>query len=246
MKKQYESVIEVMRENGGYSTLGHLYQNVLKVAGSQWKTKTPFASIRRIVQDNRFFFRIRPGLWALKESKDRLPPEIFLKNKSNEKERTQYNHSYYQGLILEIGNLKNLKTFVPSQDKNHKYLDSRLGEVATLKVIPSFTYPNLIKKAQTVDVVWFNDRNLPHSFFEIEHSTNIHNSLLKFVELQDFHSAFHIVADNVRAREFKSKISLSAFHPIAKNTKFVNYDQVSEWHTKVCELTAIEATIITQ
>ena len=29
--KQYEAVIKVMEENGGYATLGHLYQNVLKV-----------------------------------------------------------------------------------------------------------------------------------------------------------------------------------------------------------------------
>ena len=76
--KQYDAVIEVMKANGGYSTLGHLYAEALRVPGVQWKTKTPFASIRRIVQDERFFFKIRPGLWALNE-----PEKIFLSKKSS-------------------------------------------------------------------------------------------------------------------------------------------------------------------
>jgi len=62
--KQYEAVIKVMENNGGYATLGFLNQEVLKIKDCIWLTKTPFASIRRIVQDERFFFKIRPGLWA--------------------------------------------------------------------------------------------------------------------------------------------------------------------------------------
>lgn len=38
--KQHEAVIQVMKENGGYATFGHLYQNVLEVPGVTWKTKT--------------------------------------------------------------------------------------------------------------------------------------------------------------------------------------------------------------
>ncbi|MEK6681413.1 MAG: hypothetical protein AABY79_05550 [Nitrospirota bacterium] len=48
--KQHEAVIKVMEEKGGYATLGFLNQNVLKIADCEWKTKTPFASIRRIVR----------------------------------------------------------------------------------------------------------------------------------------------------------------------------------------------------
>lgn len=40
-------------------------------------TKTPCATIRRIVQDTRFFFKIKPGLWALKSYKNKLPGEII-------------------------------------------------------------------------------------------------------------------------------------------------------------------------
>ena len=41
--KQHEAVIKVMEDNGGYATLGFLYQNAIKVKGCTWKTKTPFA-----------------------------------------------------------------------------------------------------------------------------------------------------------------------------------------------------------
>jgi hypothetical protein len=58
--KQHEAVVEVMKKNGGFATLGLLYRKALEIPGVSWKTKTPFASIRRIVQDKRFFFKIRP------------------------------------------------------------------------------------------------------------------------------------------------------------------------------------------
>ena len=70
--RQYEAVVEVMKNRGGYATLGELYREVFKLDGARWATNTPFASIRRIVQDKRFFFRIRPGLWALKTHKDEV------------------------------------------------------------------------------------------------------------------------------------------------------------------------------
>ncbi|HHJ07570.1 MAG TPA: hypothetical protein ENK24_08725, partial [Anaerolineae bacterium] len=62
--KQYEAVIKVMEENGGFATLGYLNQHTFEIPDVIWRTKTPYASIRRIVQDKRFFFKIRPGLWA--------------------------------------------------------------------------------------------------------------------------------------------------------------------------------------
>src|SRR3989339_749948 len=113
--KQYEAVIKVMEANGGFATLGHLYQNALKISNVDWGTKTPFASMRRIVQTRPEIFKIKPGLWALKEYKDKLPKE--LKPQASQVEKETYSHTYYQGLLLEIGKLQHLDTFVPNQDK---------------------------------------------------------------------------------------------------------------------------------
>ncbi|EKE15512.1 MAG: hypothetical protein ACD_11C00147G0006 [uncultured bacterium] len=229
-----------MEQKGGLATLGHLNQEVLKVPGVEWKTKTPFASIRRIVQDERFFFKIKPGLWALRSHKDKLPPEIFPTNTVPKLEQEIFNHSYYQGLLVEIGNLKKYETFVPSQDKNKKFLDKTLGEISSQMDFYQFGYDHILRKAKTVDVSWFNVRKMPSVLFEVEHSTDIHNSLLKFVELQDYNANFFIVADEVRKNEYISKLSLNAFVPVKTRVQFMNYDKLSEWHAKTFEIVSVE------
>jgi hypothetical protein len=229
--KQFEAVIQVMKEIGGYATLGLLYQAVPKISDCKWETKTPFASIRRIVQTHEEFFKIRPGLWALTSEKQKVL-RLFSDEKVPEKER-EYSHYFFQGLVVEIGNLKGFQTFIPSQDKNKPFAKQTLGDVSTISKLYEFTYGEVLRKAQTIDVTWFNSRKYPNSFFEIEHSTDIYNSLLKFVEFQDFRISFYIVADNLRRTEFENKISQTAFVSIKPFVKFWDYDAVSELHTKI-------------
>lgn len=237
--KQYEAVIKVMEENGGFATLGHLYQNVLKVKDCDWKTKTPFASMRRIVQDDKFFFKIKPGLWALNSCRDRLPFDIYPRDEINKIEKDKIDHSYYQGLLVEIGNLKNFETFIPYQDKNKKYLGRNLGDIVSIKKFYEFSYDYMIRKAQTIDVSWFNIRKMPVCFFEVEYSTDIQKSLLKFNELQDFNSKFFIIADSVRKNEFEDKVSLSSFLEIKNRIKFIDFTRLSEWHSNEYKISII-------
>ncbi|MBT3712632.1 MAG: hypothetical protein HOG15_04700 [Anaerolineae bacterium] len=239
--KQYEAVIEALKQNGGYATLGQLYQDALKVPNCDWKTKTPFASIRRIVQVRDEIFKIRPGLWALESEREKVM-EIFSEDKSKPKAR-EYTHSFYQGLVTEIGNLKGFQTFVPAQDKNRPYAQKKLKDIATLSEFYPFTYPEVLRQAVTIDVTWFNERRFAASFFEIEHSTDIHRSLLKFVELQDFRAEFYIVADAHRKAEFEDKVSLSAFSPIKPFVKFVDYDNIANLHTKMTEVVLAENAV---
>ena len=129
---------------GPYATLGHLYKETLKIPGVEWKTKTPFKTINRIVQDPEWFFRIRPGLWALLEAKDKLPADI------KDKPKPESDHTYYQGLLVELGNLRKHGTFVPGQDRGRKFLGKPLGEVATVEKIYPFTYEEIVRRAATV------------------------------------------------------------------------------------------------
>ena len=73
-------------------------------------------------------------------------------------------------------------------------------DISTMKEMPIFTYDKIVKRAKTIDTVWFNERELPRAFYEVEHSTNIINSLNKFFELQDFRSDFFIVANSKRKK----------------------------------------------
>lgn len=238
--KQYEAVIKVMEENGGFATLGHLYQNVLKVPGCDWGTKTPFASMRRIVQNKKFFFKIKPGLWALKSHQHSLPDEM-LATKEKTAHQIDFTHSYYQGLLVQLGNLRNYETFIPPQDKNKVFLgNERLGNLASRTNMYEFTYDAIVGRAQAIDVVWFNPRKLPASVFEVEHSTDMKNSLVKFVELQDFRTDMIIVSDVSRRRQFDATLCLNAFEPIRKFVAFWSYQQLSQLHSKSFELKAIQ------
>lgn len=236
--KQYEAVIQVMEENGGCATLGHLYEHALKVAGCTWKTKTPFASIRRIVQDDRFFFKIEPGLWALRSHRDELASQMFSSRKAGARDE-KFTHSYYQGLLVELGNLSQFETFVPAQDKGKPFLaKGTLRDLATVKTMPSFTYGHVVAKARTVDVVWLNMRRFPHSLFEVEHTTDMKNSLIKFVELQDFRTKMVIVAPGRSRGHFDRTLALAAFQPIRRLVDFWDYEQVSSLHSRTYELMA--------
>jgi len=239
--KQHEAVIQAMKQNGGYATLGQLYQTAPKISGSKWDTKTPFATIRRIVQEHDEFFKIRPGLWALTSEKEKVM-QLFSGEKTKAKER-EYSHYFFQGLVAEIGNMKGFQTFIPAQDKNKPYAKQKLGDVTTLSKLYEFTYTEVLRKAQTIDVSWFNARKYPNSFFEIEHSTDIYNSLLKFVELQDFRTNFYIVADSQRQAEFNDKIMLNAFSPIKLFVKFWNYDSVLDFHAKAAAIKLAEKAL---
>ncbi len=224
MKKcsQESQVIDYLRSEGGYATLRRLNEII---DFSTWKTKTPEASVRRIVQDSKHIFRIQPGLWALEEMREYVLNKFELKEGNSQSEE-RFTHGYYQGLLIEIGKCKNATTYIPAQDKKRLFLGKQLNDVADTISLPSFTYENLLRKAKTIDVIWFNARKMPSAFYEIEHTTDIKNSLSKFYELQDFHAGFYIVADSYRKNEFEDKLHVSIFEPIEKRVKFLDYNSV--------------------
>lgn len=228
-----------MRSLGGYSTLGNLYH---AVDCSFWKTKTPNESIRRIVQQSDAFFRIQPGLWALKEFQCEILQKFNLKDTEPNSEEI-FTHGYYQGLVVEIGNMKNFTTYVPAQDKNRRFLEQPLSDICTTTEVPDFSYPGLINRAKTVDVIWFNDRGMPNSFFEIEHSTDIQNSITKYCDLQDFNSRFIIVAPEKRYDQFEKVISRTAFREIKGRVKFHSYETISKQYDLMCETWALNNKI---
>ena len=130
-----------------------------------------------------------------------------------------------------------MKTFVPNQDKNKLFLNTKLADIRTVDNIPTYSYSNLVQRSSTIDVIWFNEREMPHSFFEVEHSTDIHNSLLKFNDLQDFFSRMVIVADNKRKNEFETKIKYSSFKDLNKNNRiiFLDYEALTKQYEKIIE-----------
>ena len=67
---------------------------------------------------------------------------------------------------------------------------------------------------------------MPKSLFEVEHSTEIQNSLGKFCDLQDFYTRMFIVADKNRHREFEQKLKYKSFEDVLSRVKFLDYESV--------------------
>lgn len=238
--KQNEAVILTIEKLGGVATLGQLNQEVFKISDCEWKTKTPFASIRRIVQTDKNIYKIKPGLYGLEKFKKNNENKGIIQlteTNKDSKEAIDFNHSYFQGLLLKVGNLKGLQTFIPNQDKNKLFLNEKLADVRTLSEIPQFSYPKIVKRSSNVDVIWFNERKMPHSFFEVEHSTDIQNSLLKFNDLQDFYSRMVIVADSKRKEEYLNKLKYSSFTNLYKQNRvsFMNYEELNKQYETIIE-----------
>ncbi|MDR1492538.1 MAG: hypothetical protein LBT05_07440 [Planctomycetaceae bacterium] len=148
--KQYEQVIEAMKRNGGYATLGYLNQ---VIDFSKWGTKTPFATIRRIVQTEPYFFKIKTGLWALVDCKNEILEKFEIQDNLNQEKQEVFTHSYYQGLLLELGNIKGYKTYFPAQDKNKKFLDKLLKTLFLKNERIIIRCGNLYFKTSTITTV---------------------------------------------------------------------------------------------
>ena len=81
-------------------------QNVFFIEDCSWGSKTPFASIRRIVRNTKGIYRIKPGLYALESHRQELENNgIIVQDEHNQDSEIvkTFNHSYYQGLLLEMG-----------------------------------------------------------------------------------------------------------------------------------------------
>ena len=101
------------------------------------------------------------------------------------------------------------------------------------------------RRARTVDVIWFNERNMPSDFYEVEHTTDIQNSLLKFNDLQDFSARMVIVADERRHHEFISKMGYAAFKDLLLNNRvsFLSYMSLDKQYCQELEKQHFEFVI---
>ena len=194
------------------------------------------------MQQSGEIFKIQPGLWALEECREEVMRKFDIEPQE-EKSVERFTHGYYQGLIIEIGNMKHYTTYVPAQDQNRKFIEKPLKDICSTIHIPAFSYKELTDRARTVDVIWFNERNMPDTFFEVEHSTDIQNSITKFCDLQDFNSRFLIVAPQNRKEQFDKVISRTAFKDVKKRVSFSSYESIYRQYELMCKARASDEFI---
>lgn len=235
MKKipQWRQVLSALEGLGGIATLSQL-NHVLLIspdgAGRNWGTKTPDATIRRIVrQQSEYFHTLKPGLYCVRELAERYEREYNLPQPGESPEDVrERDHSYYQGLLVEIGKVRKYKTYVPAQDKNKPFVNQRLGDVCHITELPKFGYEKFLRHARTVDVIWFNQRWMPEEMFEVEMTTDMLNSLHKFNELRDFYAKLRIVAPQYRESHFEARMAQDSFYEIRRRVEFLDVDALGK------------------
>lgn len=183
------------------------------------------------------FFKIKPGLWGLNTYHKKL--EHLTLDKVTPAKKEELNHSYYQGLLLQIGNIGKYQTFVPHQDKNKGFLNTTLGDTRKLQLCHPFSYKNTVKRASMVDVIWFNRRDMPYAAFEVEHTTDFTAALSKYIALQDFNTKFYIISNQTREQEFNERIQRDEYHPIKSRVKFMDYEKLATWHGRNMQISCL-------
>lgn len=76
---------------------------------------------------------------------------------ANSNEIQQFTHYCYQGLLLKVGELRHLDTFVPNQDKNRMFLqEATLGDLRSLNEIPNYTCSQLVQRSVRRGDLYYN------------------------------------------------------------------------------------------
>ena len=218
-----QAIEKVMLANDYYAPLSLIYKEFEK--HRLFSGKTPHQTIQERVQRDEIFTRIGLGVYALTQHLDKLPQVITPKDKT---QKVQQQHTYIQGMIIEIGNMRGFDTY--TSDINGIFINKKLGSITTLRKFPSFTYDRILRSARFVDVAWFNQRGFPERIFEVEHSTNFRSSLVKFSELQDFNVNFRLVAPADRETKYHREVSKVAFNGISSRCNFISYPAIEEFY----------------
>ncbi len=240
---QTEQVIVALERLGGCATLKQLYQETFSDHALTWKTRTPFASVRRIAQQSDAIRKIKPGLYCLEKEHDKfehLTADTPV-SKKNESDR----HGYYQGLLLELGRMRGYSTYTPMQDRKRLAVPGgkRLMDLCDLAELPEFGYPELMRHAKTIDVIWFNERRMPASLFEVEYTTDFLRSLEKFSTLRDYAADMYIVSNRKKVDVFESKKREPTFGDMRKRIKFWSFEKLGRFHEAEAARTAAERSI---
>lgn len=232
-----DAIEKVMYNNGYYASLQLIYKEFEKYR--QFTGLTPLKTIQKRIQRDKRFTRIGLGVYALTEYLDKLPRFVEPKTFA---EKRNYIHTKIQGMIIEIGNMDGFDTYTP--DRSKIFDNKQLGNLVSIKgVLPLFTYEEIVRSVQYIDVIWFNKRNFPEKVFEVEDSTDFRSSLVKFTELQDFKTAFYLISALERKTKYEREVVKSAFQSIFDRCNFVSYNEIEKFYNARLNYHKIKQTL---
>lgn len=224
------AILKVLGKHNGIATLKNFYE---EVPPQIEKTRTTDAKhdirgyLRRLKNVKKEIKQIGLSTYALLDVHAENVIYENIQDKNFEKQffglpKNQI-HDYVEGMLIEIGNLKNYQTYTP--DKNVIFNGEPLGELVIYNEIPKFTYQDILNTVKQIDVIWFKDR-FPYLTFDVEFSTQISMALIRANELKNFKTTFYIVAEESKESLFKTKMNVSTFQNIKNEMKFITIKSV--------------------
>lgn len=239
-----DAVLEVLHQNNGATTLATLYAETPKFIAkskSEDYTHDIRGYLTRLKKENKIK-QIGLSTYALKdfEPTNNIYEEI-LNEKVTQKsfialtETTM--HGHLQGMLIEIGNMQGYDTYTP--DKNVVFNGKSLSEVASMKVIPEFTYSKAVKKIAQIDVIWFKE-GYPVKTFDVEHSTDFTKALVRSYQLKYFTAKCFMVADKKKQKLFEDRITTKPFDELQDGVELLFNSDVFDGYKNMLKIATLQ------
>jgi hypothetical protein len=136
-------------------------------------------------------------------------------------------HEEAEGVLLELGNMLGFETYVSNRDRSKHYRGKTLGEIATLKEIPEFTFRDVLDVVREIDVIWFKSEGYPEYCFEVEHTTNVRDGLLRLFQISPLKGVkFFVIAPSETFPKFQTEVSKIPFSKIKDRYNFKSYEKL--------------------
>lgn len=155
-----------------------------------------------------------------------LAPPIVKEEAKNTVEESL--HSILQGRLIEIGNIRDYRTYCP--DKSKRFNEKKLEEITTLETCPQLQFSdyNLLRQ---IDVLWFKSRGnnfIPEYAFEVELSTGVWAGVGRMATLMDYKNVrFYVISNDAK----KYKQVINSFSEYEERYKFIANDLISDLYS---------------
>lgn len=227
-----EAIKKVLEDNNGVASWKVIYSQIEKYypdikRSMKWKPGIRGVLYREI-KNNRNFKKISLGIFALIDYKETSLERI--------KENSIKMHSYIEGICIELGNFEKYETY--TADPSAKFKDLALKDIVSVKIIPYFTYEQILNEVKRIDVIWFNKGKFmfPKSAYEIIDSIGtMESAFLRTFQISDFGTDFFIIGKKEFEKKFKKIILKKPYNSIKKRYKFINYDKIIELYKSALE-----------
>ncbi|OLB44943.1 hypothetical protein AUH73_06820 [archaeon 13_1_40CM_4_53_4] len=157
-------------------------------------------------------------------------------------------HEAAQAALLELGNILGFDTYTsdPSKDPGRQFYEvvdaegyggysgvipRNLGQIATLETIPDFAPERVLESARDIDVIWFKE-DLPVVCFEVEHTTNVKQGLLRQFQISKHvpNARFFVIAPEEQRAKFEKEVGTYPFRQIRNRYTFKTYPEFIEFY----------------